>query len=168
MAKQTKTEEPLAPVKKKSPPAVRYTPNITPLIDVLFLLLLFFVLAGRVRQDEGFLPGSLPGPNNVASDKPIPPPLIVEVRGGDIRGEEQDKYNTKAYYAVSGQADSTDNPVKLRDTLKKQFDAVDPSAKNDAAVYIKFNNARWGFVVNAYNQAAAAGYKQISVQQLER
>jgi len=167
MAKQTKTEEPLAPVKKKSPPAVRYTPNITPLIDVLFLLLLFFVLAGRVRQDEGFLPGSLPGPNNATSDKPIPPPLIVEVRGGDVHGGE-DRYNTQAYYAVSGQADSTDSPVKLRDTLKKQFDLVDASARNDAAVYIKFINARWGFVVNAYNQAAAAGYKQISVQQLDR
>ena len=152
-------EEPIAPPKfrKKKPP--NYSPNIVPLLDVLFLLLLFFVLAGKFRQDEGMIPGSLPPPDVQSNEIPRPP-VILEVHG---EGEHAER----AIFNFLNETDTITDSDLLYRQLKSRFDS-NPDAKKaaeDDIIIIKYYNARWQFIVDAYNQAARAGFKKISFQQ---
>jgi len=156
---QVHREEPLAPPRLRKPPPPRYTPNITPLIDVLFLLLLFFVLASKFRLNEGTIPGSLPPPDQ-PSQQITAPPIILEVRGD---GEDA----LEAVFCFSGESEGIQDSDLVYRKLKRRFDEDFSSPRQAAAdgiVIIKDYNARWGFVVDAYNQAARAGYKKISFQ----
>ena len=152
-------EEPINPAKKRQTPGAKYTPNITPLLDVLFLLLLFFVLASKFRQDEGMIPGSLPppptGPPSVSA-----PPTILEVRGD---GEDSER----AVFSFSGESEGIVDSNEIFRQLQARFNAMgDPAlAAEDGIVIIKYYDARWQFVVDAYNQAARAGFRKISFQQ---
>ena len=152
-------EEPIAPPKfrKKKPP--NYSPNIVPLLDVLFLLLLFFVLAGKFRQDEGMIPGSLPPPEGNPVGTPQPP-TFLEVHGD---GE----FSDKAIFNFLNETEAITDSDTLYRQLKLRFDSnPDPkAAAEDDIVIIKYYNARWQFIVDAYNQAARAGYRKISFQQ---
>jgi len=154
-------EEPLAPPRLRQPPHPKYTPNITPLIDVLFLLLLFFVLASKFRQNEGTIPGSLPPPDRPSESKVTAPPVILEVRG-----DGEDALN--ALYCFSGESEGIQDPEIVYRQLKQRFEQDFDSprqAAEDGIVIIRHYNTRWRFVVDAYNQAARAGYKKISFQQ---
>jgi len=158
MSKQAPKEEPLEPPKLRKPPPPRYTPNITPLIDVLFLLLLFFVLTSKFRKEEGMIPGSLPPPQTEAIS--TSPPTILEIHGDDSD-------SMKAYYNFYGQPDFITDPEAVYRQLKVEFEALGPpkQAAEDGIVVIKYYNAaRWKYVVDAYNQAASAGFKKISFQ----
>jgi len=151
-------EDPIAPTKIRKNPTPRYSPNIVPLLDVLFLLLLFFVLAGKFRQDEGMIPGSLPPPPN-GPPSVSAPPVILEVRG-DGRNA------TSALYSFFGESDSMVEPEAVFRQLKLRFDSIGGSNPADEGiVVIKYYGARWQFIVDAYNQAARAGYRKISFQQ---
>ena len=97
MAKKPKEE--IHPRKKPKPLPVRYTPNVTPLIDVMFLLLLFFLLTTKFRQEEGAIPGTLPALGKSfggAAAEELPPPINVTINPvGDA--------NVEAAYQVSGE-----------------------------------------------------------------
>lgn len=61
---------------KFSAAPVRRKPSLTPMIDVVFLLLVFFMLASRFGQEM-----EIPLPLSAASDRPYEgPPRLVEVR----------------------------------------------------------------------------------------
>jgi biopolymer transport protein ExbD len=56
--------------------------QMTPMIDVIFLLLTFFVITARFRQPESFIPITLPSPDSVQSVRGrIVEPLILEIAG---------------------------------------------------------------------------------------
>jgi len=156
--KKTK-EEPIEPAKIKKGPTPRYSPNIVPLLDVLFLLLLFFVLAGKFRQDEGMIPGSLPPPPT-GDPMPTAPPVVLEVRGD---GED----SMDVVFSFFGESEGIVSSDEVYRQLKGRFDAIGTPAQaaEDGIVVIKYYNARWQYIVDAYNQAARAGYKKISFQQ---
>ena len=153
-------EDPIEPAKKRKTPGAKYTPNITPLLDVLFLLLLFFVLASKFRQDEGMIPGSLPPPDQPSSGVPPTPPTILEVRGD---GEDSDR----AIFSFQGESEGIIDSNEIFRQLQARFNAMgNPvQAAEDGIVIIKYYDARWQFIVDAYNQAARAGFKKISFQQ---
>ncbi|TDK45064.1 ExbD/TolR family protein [Antarcticimicrobium luteum] len=65
---------PLAPIRK------RRRPSLTPMIDVVFLLLVFFMLASRFGVDQ-VMPLSLAGGGAVYSG----PPRLVEIGAQDLR-----------------------------------------------------------------------------------
>lgn len=53
----------------------RHKPSLTPMIDVVFLLLVFFMLASRFGQDV-----AIDLPLGVASDRPYQgPPRLIDV-----------------------------------------------------------------------------------------
>jgi biopolymer transport protein ExbD len=69
--------------------------SMTPMIDVVFQLLIFFMLSMHFKEVEGKLISQLPKEKGPRSSAPIDPQLL-EVRvvlcaGGDLRAHRQDK-----------------------------------------------------------------------------
>ena len=62
-------------------PPIRRKPSLTPMIDVVFLLLVFFMLASRFGHDV-----VIDLPISAASDKPYEgPPRLIDVLPGAVR-----------------------------------------------------------------------------------
>jgi biopolymer transport protein ExbD len=156
MAKKPKEEIHLK--KRPKPLPVRYTPNVTPLIDVMFLLLLFFLLTTKFRQEEGAIPGTLPAlGKSFASEaaEELPPPINVTINpvGRD---------NVDASYQVSGVEVSVGNAEELYKDLMGRGKAFSQHEMEKVPVVIKpRSDVRWGFVVEAFNQTYRAKYRCI-------
>ncbi len=59
--------------------------NLTPLIDIVFLLLIFFMVTASFKEDERDLKVILPGAENANPIKDLPEIMLVSVRkGGDF------------------------------------------------------------------------------------
>ena len=59
--------------------------NLTPLIDIVFLLLIFFMVTSSFKEDERDLKVVLPGAQNADPIKNLPELLLVSVReNGDF------------------------------------------------------------------------------------
>ena len=57
--------------KKRKREEAKLQPPLTPMIDVTFLLLLYFLLTSTFRKDEGQIPGTLPATTGQSVEKPL-------------------------------------------------------------------------------------------------
>ena len=138
--------------------AVRYTPNVTPLIDVMFLLLLFFLLTTTFRTDEGALPGTLPMlPGGSHSDRTIRP----ELPNLDVYVYPSGRANEGAFYELGGVTASIGGAEDLYARLNARQCSRLELEKTPVVIRPR-SDVRWGFVVDAYNQAARARFKTIA------
>ena len=131
-----------------APARRKMQPPLTPMIDVTFQLLLFFVLACEFRPAEGTIPGSLPdrGPYGPAAD-----PVLIRVRPSagqaaalfEVEGEQVLMHSAEDLYrALAGRKaalGTADVPV-----------IIEPSG-----------DVAWEFVIEAYNQAVRAELRKI-------
>ncbi len=126
--------------------------NLTPLIDVVFLLLIFFLVATRFAQDDRELPVQLPSAANAMPMTVEPTELVVNVDGAGqymILGERMtlEKVETTLKRAVA------DNPVNqmviIRGDRNVAFQAVvsvmDLCTKLKVASYKISTDAKVGF-----------------------
>jgi biopolymer transport protein ExbD len=101
--------------------------NLTPLIDVVFLLLIFFLVATQFSQDDQQLPIKLPSARNALPMTVLPEELVVNI-GADgsymVRGERVQAERLEAILAQS----VADNPVQqtviLRGDRRTEFQSV--------------------------------------------
>jgi biopolymer transport protein ExbD len=136
------------PRKRKEPPPARYQPNLTPLIDVLFLLLLFFLLGTRFRSEEGQIPATLPGTGGAAG--PVSTAVMLKVRPAGANG-------LTANYEWAGMLLSS--PGTLYDDMSRY-------ANKDMTVQVQPTaDVRWEFVVEAFNQAKRSRFEKIGFGQ---
>jgi biopolymer transport protein ExbD len=64
--------------------------NLTPMIDVLFLLIIFFVFASKFRDDDGRLKVNLPGLADLRTAGQTPDEKIVYIyRSGQLQLDKQ-------------------------------------------------------------------------------
>jgi len=101
--------------------------NLTPLIDVVFLLLIFFLVATRFAQDDRELPVQLPSASNAVPMTMEPTELVVNV---DSEGKYMvlgETMNLERVEAVLKKA-VADNPVNqmviIRGDRSVAFQAV--------------------------------------------
>ncbi|MBN1941849.1 MAG: biopolymer transporter ExbD [Phycisphaerae bacterium] len=138
--------------KQRAQPAAKMQPPLTPMIDVTFQLLLYFLLTSTFKPDEGQIPGSLPEKGlSAASSDPRPPiRIILRPRGANREyvlyevdnlpaiDKQEDLYNMLESRKKSG-AVTIETPVEIR----------------------PWSNVRWKHVVGAFNAAVRAKYKNI-------
>lgn len=101
--------------------------NLTPLIDVVFLLLIFFLVATQFSQDDQQLPIKLPSARNALPMTVVPEELVVNI-GADgtymVRGE---RVNAERLESILAQS-VADNPVQqtviLRGDRRTEFQSV--------------------------------------------
>ncbi len=137
---------------RKAPPPPRYTPNIVPLIDVLFMLLLFFLLSTRFRQTEVDIPATLPG-----GGKPAAGPIGKTELKIILVGDGEDNLTSVEY-----QCGSMTRCIKLDDLRKQLKTRQEQLGAESPVTIIPDPRVRWEYVVQAYNEAVRAKFKTIS------
>ena len=138
--------------KQRAPASMQ--PPLTPMIDVVFQLLLFFLLGCRFIQEEGQLQANLP-PIAETEKITIPvDPIRISLRAAGENGDG-------VMIEISGVDNILTEVPKLYDYLVL-FKQRQPSPDDDVPVSIKpVGPVRWEHVVDAFNQAIRAKYKTI-------
>lgn len=133
--------------------------NLTSMIDVIFLLLIYFVITANFAVGEGVIKSKLP-----------------EGTGGAPKPEDQFKTDKKLYVRIASGSRPTDVVIEVTGgqvtTFRELIDELRRLQRNDentSGVY-KVNDpvvitpsgdVRWQHVVNAFNAATAAKYTDI-------
>ncbi len=147
--------------KKRVKPAPKMQPPLTPMIDVTFQLLLFFLLTMTFREAEGQILGTLPigGPSSSTATPVVK--ITIQVKPMSSSGAiyyidignvkiENDGYSDKGAIALSEQLQA----------MARAYDVEKSSIQIEPAVTVK-----WQYVLEVYNQAVRAKFKNISFTQ---
>jgi biopolymer transport protein ExbD len=135
--------------------------NLTSMIDVIFLLLIYFVVTSNFRVDEGVLTATLPqGEAQPQASVELPPQkLEVLITAGNIDDTEVLIRIGSQHYASFSE---------LRQDLAGKL--YDPDAGQLGGLYEADNpiviqpgtNVRWQHVADAFNACIAARYTNVS------
>jgi biopolymer transport protein ExbD len=136
-------------LRKRRRGQTRMQPPLTPMIDVTFQLLIYFLLTATFREAEGQIPGSLPNTSGVTAGQK------VEFEPTKVHLVPRGVSNELVEYRIEGGEASSD-PQKLYEDLRIRKEQL------DAPLVIQVNKeVRWEFVVEAFNQAIRAEYEDI-------
>ena len=128
---------------------------MTAMIDVTFLLLIYFILTTTFRQPEGQIPGTLPksGTSGAATMEKLQTPIKITLHP---TGEA----NEGILYEVSGVHERINDPEILRSVLEGRR-----AKGGDSPVIINARrDVRWRYVVEVFNQVVANEFKNIAFQ----
>ncbi|MBI1336018.1 MAG: hypothetical protein GC164_03545 [Phycisphaera sp.] len=137
--------------------------NFTSMIDVIFQLLIYFVLTSNFAVGEGVITAELPRGGAAAASTEMPDLKL------NIVLSHLNVYD--CIITIEGSSDRIANFTALKQTLEDlQFDPShgrhSGAYKPDDPVIIKPDGeTRWQHVVNAFNASIAARYKNISFAQ---
>jgi biopolymer transport protein ExbD len=134
-------------------PGKNMQPPLTPMIDVTFQLLIFFLLTTQFRAAEGLIPSKLPQGEASTPDPVKLEPIEVVVAYTGI-----DRENVQ--YEVNNAFAPFETPEKLYDELMARKQKAPP----DDPPAVKVSPGRevpWQYVTEAFNQAVRAGFPEI-------
>ncbi len=158
--------------KRKQLPPVKIFPPLMPLIDVMFTLLMFFLVAAKVRQPEGLIPANMPAIGGQ------PPAGALDALRLQIKAHGKDKVGVVVYESgnenpvavfepIEGEPDKSSGNVAGRTQEAKQLYAflqrkAEAYGTEKVPVVIQpVDDPRWEHVVSAFNQAVRVGFKKI-------
>ncbi len=137
-----------APHGRRARPKQKMQPPLTPMIDVTFQLLIFFLLAFQLRQPEGPIPASLPGGPD---DRLLPLPIHIVI---------QPVGDSDALYVIDRHPTPTADPNEVYDVLQARRKSA---GTNKVPVIIKpTEDVKWRFVVEAFNAAVRAKLENVT------
>ncbi len=145
-----------SPRMKRELPQTRMQLNLTSMIDVIFQLLIYFVITANFTMDEGVLTARLPEEGNAPVEstlEPPDPPLFISVASAGL-----EHYQIR----LEGFPEAPNDFVGLGRMLKDLAvtRTFDPEKK---PIVIKPDaQVRWQHVVNTFNAAVGAEYKKVS------
>lgn len=145
-----------SPRMKRNLPQAKMQLNLTSMIDVIFQLLIYFVITANFTMDEGVLTARLPQEGNAPQEQtltPPNPPLFITIASAGVAD-----YRLQ----LEGFPETPNNFVGLYELLRSLAVAgtFDPEKK---PIVIKPDaQVRWQHVVNAFNAAIGARYKNVS------
>lgn len=127
--------------------------NLTPMIDMVFLLLFFFLAVSRFGPQEGMLPTQLPIRTGAAAADIPQTPIRVRFMADPADPEQclvsVDRFN--------------ETPLAIR-SLAENLEKIKqvPGFHVRTPIHLLAGEeVRWDHVVNAYNAAMAAGYEKV-------
>jgi len=175
-----------SPRKRRGRAKVRIQPPMTPMIDVTFQLLLFFLMTAAFRN-EGNIASSIPQSGDVAG-----PPQIGQIVVFVIVGQEGAGDDARPVYAIRklGRERQIEVPKGLpageykqqmalglyEELARVKSDVQDPKLQSELQVIIRPEvdparfaedqrpYVRWEYVVDAYNQATRVEFAKIGFQ----
>ena len=141
--------------KRRGPKPASMQLNLTSMIDVIFQLLIYFVVTASFTQDEGVLAAKMPQREGSSQDDIPPQELVIQIQAAGTD------------YVLSIEGDPS--TVRHFNDLRQRLEAMrfDPSTgtgsiKADDPVKIRpEGRVRWQHVVNAFNTAVAAEYTDV-------
>lgn len=126
--------------------------QLTSMIDVIFQLLIYFVITANFQVDEGTIKATMPGQSApVAPDVPPDPPIFIDLLTADdgvtytLRVDSKTVQGgaSELYGYLAGQVSA--NKIKLDADIQ-----IRPAA-----------NVRWQHVVNVFNACARADLEKV-------
>jgi biopolymer transport protein ExbD len=141
---------------------VHYTPgpNMTPLVDIVMVILIFLMLCGSFVGSEHFLVSNLPisqsGVGGVA-----PPPGYIPDEPIEIRVDSTAGGN---FVATAGKIQTGDANA-LTEQLRRMRTDLNKLGKTDDQLQVKISPARdvkYRELVKVYESALSAGYKKVA------
>jgi biopolymer transport protein ExbD len=148
--------EPQRQARKKERTAVVMQPPMTPMIDVVFQLLLFFLIACRFVEDEGQIRANLPDISGPQTS------LVLQIDPINVLLHAFGKEGGGVMFSIRGKSVNWTTPEELFRYLDGMRQKGDPEKQ---AVIIKpAGPVRWMHVVDAFNQAVRAQFKQIGLE----
>lgn len=139
--------------KRDLTPPRSYAPNLAPMVDVVMVILVFFMLGARVAVEEGALPTELPsqvGPGGGASVTIIPTIHIALL-------ESPDGHGCRIYIMDTQVPDGSFNT--LRAVLQEKREE---GANPDGRILIEASpNVEYQYVISAMDACVGAGFANI-------
>jgi biopolymer transport protein ExbD len=136
-------------------------PNMTPLVDVVMVILIFLMLAPSTYYGaEHFLVSNLPLSHSGAGSVEVPPGFIPD-EPIDIR---VDSPTADSFVATAGRI-KTGDVQKLTQQLKGMRVALNAAGKDDDHIQVKIGpgkHVKYRFLVQVYEAALNAGYKKVA------
>ncbi len=128
--------------------------NIIPLVDVTFLLMIFFVIAGTFERWEGVLSSRML-PSGPSAGVPLPfTPVTMRIRG---TGPNPSDFLVEIDGAGRATRSFTELSVMLKELQRNPgFSADTP------IIVVSDSGVRWDHVVSAWNSAIRAGYRSVA------
>ena len=135
-------------------------PNMTPLVDVVMVILIFLMLCGSFVGSEHYLVSNLPITNAGVGGTPPPPGFIpdepIEIRV-DSRG-------AAGFVATAGKIQA-DNAIALTEQLRRMRVELNGIGKADEKLQVKISpgkDVKYRELVKVYESALNAGYKKVA------
>ncbi len=134
--------------------------NLTPMLDVAFQLLIFFVLTASFALGEGILPADLPTGQGAKKKSESPPEQPLVIRLSPMAGDKTD-------IRIEGLSDPLDNFQHLFRQLETwRYDEQsnpDGIYKSDNPVILRpAPGVDWEHVIAAFNACVRAGFKNVN------
>lgn len=109
--------------------------NMTPMIDVVFLLIIFFLVSSHLARQESRLPLDLPLASTFDPLDPERAPLTISVNEESkwlIRGDEVDLSTLRAVLADLQSRQGADASIRIRTDGMVQYKYVEPLLREAA------------------------------------
>lgn len=128
------------------------TPNLAPLVDVVMVILIFFMMGTSFAISEGVLPTRLPSDAGPAAG---PPSFAPGVRIALSPGTSTDRCRIE----VTGQGMTSDSFDALSDFLKRKLSqGADPQGR---IVIAAAPAVRYQFVISTLDACVRAGFRNV-------
>jgi biopolymer transport protein ExbD len=131
--------------------------RMVPMIDVVFLLLVFFLLAANYRSREGFLPSELPRQETAAESAELEPLFVYLHSRAD--GACEVDIGSEISFVIGPASEGGDFSVlgrELLNVIKEQHRSLD-----DAVKLVPGSDTKWDHVVKAYDAMWQIELRQI-------
>lgn len=130
-------------------------PNLTPMIDVVFNLLIFFLCMGGFSRPEGLLPSRLPKHHGVVAGDELPTtPIRIVLKQHGVGDQD---YSIRIEQRARHPADFAELAQMLAGLRESPAFAAD-----SRVIIVADGNVRWDHLVNAFNAAMVARLENIS------
>jgi len=147
------------PRKSRGHGKVKMQAPLTPMIDVTFQLLLFFLVACQFRQDEGQIPGSLPDTGEGIRHKDVVKLRELTIVLRTVRFDDETGLPVAAFF-VGGDNVGIQDPERLFIRLRAHQESLGGSKEIPIIIQPR-GNVPWQYVLQAYNQTVRAEFKSI-------
>ena len=111
--------------------------NMTPMIDVVFLLIIFFLVSSHLARQENRLPLDLPIASTFGPDNPDYNPLTISVDESAnwlVAGNKVDEEALRVVLRDLRQRDGTRAAIRIRTDRRVQYQYVEPVLRAAATV----------------------------------
>lgn len=126
-------------------------PPLTPMIDVTFQLLLYFILTSQFRAEEGGIPGSLPRDDGQAAVSEDPrEPIQITIRPSSAIGGRV-VYHIASLPPIESEKELTEQLIKRRGTGEEP----------PPVLLEPYGTVTWEYVTQAFNAAVKAKFTEI-------
>ncbi|MEA2709859.1 MAG: biopolymer transport protein ExbD [Phycisphaerales bacterium] len=135
-------------------------PNMTPLVDVVMVILIFLMLAGSFVSAEHFLVSNLPMVQSGAGAEQLPPGFIPD-EPIDIRVDS----NATTGFIVTADKIRTNDVAALTVQLRAMRLRLNATGKSDDKIQVKIGpskTVKYRDLIAVYEAAMDAGFKKIA------